>query len=111
MSTGAQPLYNLRFADDIGLLGGSKEELQQLTERLDTTAGDAEWKSAPTKQNPCQQHQAKAICQHMDEWKSAGRSGPAHTLRINTNERWSIGKGQTGAGTLSHDKTICTVNK
>ena len=33
-----RPLCNLLFADDIDLLGGSEEELQQLTERLDKTA-------------------------------------------------------------------------
>ena len=40
VSIGGWLLYNLRFADDISLLGGS-EELQQLTERLEmkTAAG------------------------------------------------------------------------
>ena len=38
VSIGARPLCNLRFADDIDLLDGSEEELQQLTERLDQTA-------------------------------------------------------------------------
>ena len=33
-----RPLCNLRFADHIDLLGGSEEELQQLTERLEKTA-------------------------------------------------------------------------
>ena len=32
--------YNLWFADDIDLLGGSEVELQQLTERLKKTAAD-----------------------------------------------------------------------
>ena len=31
---GGRLLCNLPFADDIDLLGGSKEELQQLTKRL-----------------------------------------------------------------------------
>ena len=32
------PLCNMRFADVIALLGGSEEELPQLTERLEKTA-------------------------------------------------------------------------
>ena len=36
---GGLPLYNLRFADNIDLLGGRREEeLRQLTERLEKTA-------------------------------------------------------------------------
>ena len=38
VSVGGRLLCNLRFADDIALLGGSEEELQQLTERLEMTA-------------------------------------------------------------------------
>ena len=38
VSTGGQPLCNLRFADDIDLLRDSEEELQQLSERLEKTA-------------------------------------------------------------------------
>ena len=37
LSIGGQPLCNLRFSDDISLLEGSEEELQQLTERLEET--------------------------------------------------------------------------
>ena len=37
-SIGGRPFCDLRFADDIGLLGGSEEELQQLTQRLEETA-------------------------------------------------------------------------
>ena len=52
------------------------------------------------KQNSCQQHQAKTICQRMDKWKTTGRSGSVQTLRIHANQRWNINKGnkdQTGA--------------
>ena len=38
VSIGGRPLCNLRFTDDIDLLGGSEEELQQFTERLDKIA-------------------------------------------------------------------------
>ena len=38
VSIGRQPLCNLRLADDIDLLGGREEQLQQLTERLEKTA-------------------------------------------------------------------------
>jgi len=38
VSIGGRPLCNLRFADDIDLLGSSEEELQRLTERLEKTA-------------------------------------------------------------------------
>ena len=44
------------------------------------------WKSTPTKQNSCQQDQAKTIYQHTDEWNNARRSGP----RIHTNQRPNI---------------------
>ena len=37
---GGRPLCNLRFADDIDLLGKSEEELQQLTQRLDGIAAE-----------------------------------------------------------------------
>ena len=35
VSVGRRPLCNVRFADDIDLLGDSEEELQQLSERLE----------------------------------------------------------------------------
>ena len=38
VSIGGRPICNLRFADDIDLLGGSEEELQRLVERLEKTA-------------------------------------------------------------------------
>ena len=34
ISIGGRPTYNLRFADDIDLMGGSSGELQDLTNRL-----------------------------------------------------------------------------
>ena len=34
ISTGERPMYNLRFADDIDLMGGSNGEIQDLTNRL-----------------------------------------------------------------------------
>ena len=37
-SIGESLFYNLRFADDIDLMEGSEEELQQLTERQEKTA-------------------------------------------------------------------------
>ena len=40
VSTGGRPLCNLRFADDIDLLGSSEEELQQLTQILEETAAE-----------------------------------------------------------------------
>ena len=46
---GGRPLCNLLFADGINLLGSSEEELQQLTQRLEETAADPAWKSAPTR--------------------------------------------------------------
>jgi len=39
ISIGGRPLNNLRFADDIDLMGGSNRELQNLTTRLDNRAG------------------------------------------------------------------------
>ncbi|KAG1687722.1 Ubiquitin-like domain-containing CTD phosphatase 1 [Nymphon striatum] len=39
VSVGGRKITNLRFADDIDLITGSKEELAELTSRLDTTSG------------------------------------------------------------------------
>ena len=36
--TGERPICNLRFADDVNLMGGSNGELQDLTNRLTETA-------------------------------------------------------------------------
>ena len=36
VSLGGRPLCTLRFTDDIDLLGGSEEELQQITKRMET---------------------------------------------------------------------------
>lgn len=38
ISIGGRPVCNLRFADDIDLMGGTNTELQDLTDRLDTRA-------------------------------------------------------------------------
>ena len=38
ISIGGRPVCNLRFADDIDLMGSSKEDLQDLTTRLDSRA-------------------------------------------------------------------------
>ena len=40
MSTEGRSLCNLRFDDDIDLLGSSEEELQQLTQKLEETAAE-----------------------------------------------------------------------
>ena len=40
VSIGGRPLCNLRFADNINLLVDSKEEFQQLNERLEKSAAD-----------------------------------------------------------------------
>ena len=39
ISIGGNPVCNLRFADDIDLMGGSNAELQELTDKLATKAG------------------------------------------------------------------------
>ena len=39
ISIGGRPLCNLRFADDIDLMAGSNNELQDLTDRLSQSAG------------------------------------------------------------------------
>ena len=44
-------LCNLQFADDIDLLGGSEEEVQQLTERLKKTAAGWDPHKPNQKQN------------------------------------------------------------
>ena len=40
VSIGGRSLCHLRFADDIDLLGNIKEELQQVTQRLEETAAE-----------------------------------------------------------------------
>ena len=40
MSIGGRPLCNLRFADDIYMLGSSEEELQQLSRRPEETEAE-----------------------------------------------------------------------
>ena len=42
LSIGGRPLCNLRFADDIVLLGSSEEELQSLTQGLEETAVESD---------------------------------------------------------------------
>ena len=45
ISVGVRRICNLRFADDIDLLGGSNAELQELTDKLTQSAGSfgLEW--------------------------------------------------------------------
>ena len=38
ISVGGRPLWNLKFADDIDLLAGTNEELQELTDKLSRSA-------------------------------------------------------------------------
>ena len=38
ISIGGRIISNLRFADDIDLMGGSNDELQELTDRLSNSA-------------------------------------------------------------------------
>ena len=50
ISINGRPLCNLRFADDIDLMGGTKEELQELTDHL-TTASSAYGMKASTEKS------------------------------------------------------------
>ena len=38
ISVGGRPLWNLKFADDIDLLAGTNEKLQELTDQLSRSA-------------------------------------------------------------------------
>ena len=73
----------MRFADDIDLLGGGKEELQQLTERLEKTAADygMEISSDKSKILVNSVKPRSSITMWMGE-KNAGRSGPVQILRM-----------------------------
>ena len=80
-------ICNLRFADDIDLLGRSDEELRQLTDILEKTA--AGWNQLQQKQNSRQQHQAKTIYQHpiyigkrSQKWKRSNSLDPRKTRSI-----------------------------
>ena len=61
VSIRGRPLYNLQFPDDI--LEGGEEDMQQVAEWARKQLLITAWKSAPTNQNPHQQHKAKAIHQ------------------------------------------------
>ena len=64
------------------------------------------------KQNPRQQHQAKAICNYTDGWR---RRGPVQVKCLgSTQTKDGTTKGnkeQTGASTLSHDKVSRSLEK
>ena len=49
VSMAGRPLCNLPLADDIDVLGGSEEKLQQLTERLHKTAAGYGMKNSSDK--------------------------------------------------------------
>ena len=83
----------MRFADDIDLLGGSEEELQQLTERLENIAAGSGMEINSDKSNILvKQHQAKTMYQHMDALENAERSEPVQIPRIHTNQRRNTNK-------------------
>ena len=112
VSIGGRSLCNLWFADD---LGGSKEELQQLAERIEKTAAAYGVEIATGKGkilvNGIKPRPSTNIWMN---GKSARKSEPVQILGIYTNKRWNIIKGsedQTGASTLSHDKACSTVEK
>ena len=56
VSIGGRPLCNLQFADDIDLLIGSEEELQQLAEGLEKPAADYGMEIRSDKQKQSQRH-------------------------------------------------------
>ena len=88
VSIGGLPLCNLRFADDIDLLGCSEEELQQLSERSDKTAAGYGTEISSDK-SKIHDHSIKLRPSSMDEWKNAAKSGPAQK-RIHINQRRNI---------------------
>ena len=62
MPIGGGPLCKLQYTDDIDLLGGSKEELQQLAERLEKTAANYVMEISSDKiKTSNQQHLTKTI--------------------------------------------------
>ena len=71
VSIGGRPLCNLRFTDDIDHLGGSEEELQELTEIWEKTAAgyDLDIRSDKSK-ILVNSIKPKANYQYVDEWKS-----------------------------------------
>ena len=46
ISIGGRIISNLRFADDIDLVGGNNDELKELTDRLPTVLENMAWRSA-----------------------------------------------------------------
>ena len=44
VKAGGRSISNLRFADGIDLIAGNENDLRELTERLDKTSYDMEWK-------------------------------------------------------------------
>ena len=78
-SIGGRPCCNLRFADDINLLGGTEKQ-QQLTETTYCCWFHRD-NQLKQKQNSRQQHQVKTMYQYMDKRENAGRSGPVQIPR------------------------------
>ena len=76
-SVEGRPLCYLQFADDINLLGGSEEELQNLIERLDKTAAGygMEISSAKAKSSTAASSQGHLPTPRMNELEGARRSG------------------------------------
>ena len=94
MSIGGRPLRNLRFADDMDLLGGS-DELQQLTERLEKTAGGYGMEISCDK-SKSQDHRPtyEWMGKRLKKWTTQTKDGTSITEV----------KNQTGASTLNHDQ-------
>ena len=106
VSIGGQPLCNLRFADNIDMLGGSEEEVQQqLTERLDKTAGGHGMEISLEK--------SKILVHTI--WMNGKTLEEADQFKyLGSTHRRNINKGssdQTGTSTPSHDKVTNTMEK
>ena len=74
VSVKERPFCNLRLADDIGLLGSSEEELQQLTRRLEERAAEYGMEISSDMSN-IKFSSTAAIYQHTDERTNARKSG------------------------------------
>ena len=74
VTIGGRPISNLRFADDIDLMGKSEAELQELTTRLEEAARSYGMEISAEKSKVLQQPQPPTTTEHHNEWTNPGGS-------------------------------------
>ena len=70
ISIGGRPVCNLRFADDIDLMGGTNNELQDLTNKLSNKANAYGMEISVEKSKIMVNSTNDISCQHHNEWRA-----------------------------------------